>query len=116
MLLPRTLSTTSLSYSRSPWLLLPLTGAYSIGNVTLDTQAQVNGQQAAARLFAIRDAPLTVDPISESGAKPAVLAGAISFSKVVFAYPSRPLQPVYCGSEGFSLDIKAGDTVALVSE
>jgi ABC-type multidrug transport system fused ATPase/permease subunit len=120
MLPARTLCTALMKTPSLSSLLLLLPGAYGIGSVTLDTQAQITGQQAAARLFAIRDAPLTVDPFSESGAMPAVLAGAISFSNVLFAYLSRPQHPVYGGSgsksEGFCLEIKAGDTVALVSE
>jgi ABC-type multidrug transport system fused ATPase/permease subunit len=80
--------------------------------------AQKEGQQAAARVFALSDDTYKIDPMSEAGAKPEGLSGAISFRGIKFAYPTRPSQMIYGGPlapEGFNLEVKAGDTVALVS-
>jgi alpha-ketoglutarate-dependent taurine dioxygenase len=56
--------------------------------------------------------------MSSEGAKPEHLSGAISFKNIKFAYPSRPNLYIYGGPqapEGFNLEIKAGETVAMVS-
>ncbi|KAG5181118.1 ATP-binding cassette, sub-family B, member 1A [Tribonema minus] len=92
-------------------------GAFGIGQVNADMDAQKKGQQAAARIFALEDEPLKIDPLSEGGAKPERLSGAVSFSNIKFAYPTRPEQWIYGGPlapEGFSLEVAAGETVALV--
>jgi ATP-binding cassette, subfamily B (MDR/TAP), member 1 len=94
------------------------TGAFGIGQVNADMGAQKEGQQAAARVFALSDDTYKIDPLSEAGAKPEGLSGAISFRGIKFAYPTRPSQMIYGGPlapEGFNLEVKAGDTVALVS-
>ncbi|CAN0448872.1 unnamed protein product, partial [Laminaria digitata] len=36
------------------------------------------------------DEPLNVDPLSDEGAKPAEVQGAISFQSIFFSYPTRP--------------------------
>jgi ABC-type multidrug transport system fused ATPase/permease subunit len=59
-----------------------------------------------------------IDPMSSEGAKPEHLSGAISFKSVKFAYPSRPNLYIFGGAQapqGLSLDIIAGETVAIVS-
>jgi hypothetical protein len=56
--------------------------------------------------------------MSSEGAKPEHLSGAISFKNIKFAYPSRPNLYIYGGPqapEGLNLEIKAGETVAMVS-
>lgn len=52
-----------------------------------------------------------IDSSSNTGLKPPIITGAISFRNVCFAYPTRPNNPIF---NGFNLDIKAGSTVALV--
>jgi ATP-binding cassette subfamily B protein len=58
---------------------------------------------------------LRTEPEIQAPAKPAVLpsrgAGGIAFEKVTFAYPSRPATPAL---ERFSLEVAAGERVALV--
>ncbi|WP_189640580.1 ABC transporter transmembrane domain-containing protein [Paramylibacter ulvae] len=58
---------------------------------------------------------LNADDLVEDPDQPATLAtpvrGAITFDDVTFRYPARPK---VAALEGFSLDIKAGETVALV--
>jgi ABC-type multidrug transport system fused ATPase/permease subunit len=59
-----------------------------------------------------------IDPMSSEGAKPEHLSGAISFKNIKFAYPSRPNLYVFGGAhapQGLNLDLKAGETVAIVS-
>jgi ABC-type multidrug transport system fused ATPase/permease subunit len=59
-----------------------------------------------------------IDPMSSEGAKPEHLSGAISFKNIKFAYPTRPNLYIYGGPqapEGLNLEIKAGETVAMVS-
>jgi hypothetical protein len=56
--------------------------------------------------------------MSSEGAKPEHLSGAISFKNIKFAYPTRPNLYIYGGPqapEGLNLEIKAGETVAMVS-
>jgi ATP-binding cassette subfamily B (MDR/TAP) protein 1 len=92
-------------------------GAFGVGTINAQAGAQRKGQLAAARLFAIIDEPLTCDPLSEDGAKPASTSGAVSFKNVTFAYPTRQEQMVYGSSrfpDGLNLSVPAGDTVALV--
>jgi ATP-binding cassette subfamily B (MDR/TAP) protein 1 len=54
-----------------------------------------------------------IDILSEEGAKPAKVEGNIAFTDCKFAYPARPDAPVM---RGFSLNIPAGKTTALVGQ
>ena len=69
-----------------------IAGAQGIGHINGDVNAQSEGQQAAARVFALSEAAFPIDPLSKEGAKPASVIGAISFEGVKFCYPSRPAQ------------------------
>lgn len=51
-----------------------------------------------------------IDSSSESGLKPSNVVGNISFENVTFAYPTRQEVKVF---DGFNLEVKAGQTVAL---
>ncbi|KAG5188799.1 P-glycoprotein [Tribonema minus] len=74
--------------------------------------------------MSLASGPFSVDPLSKGGARPVKVSGAISFNDVLFAYPTRPdalvlgrpLERSGGGGQrrGFSLEIKAGETVALV--
>jgi ABC-type multidrug transport system fused ATPase/permease subunit len=55
--------------------------------------------------------PYVIDSSSDSGEKPANCTGAIKFSNVTFAYPTRKESDIF---KGFTLDVEAGKTVALV--
>lgn len=52
-----------------------------------------------------------IDSSSDKGMKPKSIDGQIDFNYVTFAYPTRPDTLVF---NGFSLNIRAGQTVALV--
>ncbi|CAM9124263.1 unnamed protein product [Phaeothamnion confervicola] len=91
--------------------------AFGVGQINAEMGAQKEGQQAAARIFKAVDEGFKIDPLSEEGAKPAAVSGAVSFHGVKFAYPNRPHVQIYGSEErpeGFNLDVKAGQTVALV--
>ncbi|CAJ1951172.1 unnamed protein product [Cylindrotheca closterium] len=51
-----------------------------------------------------------IDSSSDDGLKPANVVGNISFENVTFAYPTRQELNVF---DGFNLEVKAGQTVAL---
>jgi ATP-binding cassette subfamily B (MDR/TAP) protein 1 len=69
-----------------------------------------NAITAAVRLFKLFDRVPSIDNLSESGATIKDVVGAISVRNVVFAYPSAPDHPV---CKGYTLDVPAGETVAL---
>ena len=76
-------------------------GATDVGKAT----------QAAARVFDLVDRVSAIDFTSDEGDKPASCHGKITITDVHFRYPSRPDNPV---CRGYSLDVAAGQTVALV--
>ena len=69
-----------------------IAGAQGIGHINGDVNAQSEGQQAAARVFALSETAFLIDSLSKEGAKPASVAGALSFKNLKFSYPSRPAQ------------------------
>ncbi|CAK1546564.1 unnamed protein product [Leptosia nina] len=66
---------------------------------------------AAKSLFNLLEKKSKIDPLLETGAKPAKFEGNMSFENLYFNYPSRPDVKVL---RGMTLRIKAGETVALV--
>ena len=68
------------------------------------------GRVAAGELMAIVSRVPAVDSFDERGAKPEKVNGDIEVRDVVFAYPAAPEQHV---CNGYSLSVKAGQTVAL---
>ncbi|CAM9148636.1 unnamed protein product [Choristocarpus tenellus] len=92
-------------------------GAFGVGQINMDVGEQGEGIQAAARIFALVDEPLVVDPLSIEGATPDKVTGALNFKNIKFAYPNRPDVQIY-GSDkypkGFNLSVNAGEAVALV--
>jgi ATP-binding cassette subfamily B (MDR/TAP) protein 1 len=66
---------------------------------------------AAAKVFEILDTEPQINLCKNLGTKPKTMRGDISFKSVHFQYPSRPDVKIL---QGFNLDIKAGETIALV--
>ncbi|XP_044268848.1 ATP-dependent translocase ABCB1-like isoform X3 [Tribolium madens] len=66
---------------------------------------------AAAKVFEILDTKPEINLSKNKGLKPKGLKGDIVFKDVSFHYPSRPDVKIL---QNFSIDIKAGQTVALV--
>jgi len=70
------------------------------------------GGPAIRSIFSILDRGSKIDPLSDVvGEKPSQILGDIQFKNVSFVYPARPEVEVL---KGFSLDIKRGETIALV--
>ncbi|CAN0353047.1 unnamed protein product, partial [Ectocarpus sp. 12 AP-2014] len=92
-------------------------GAFGVGQIQSEIGAANAARHAAGRIFFLDDEDLLIDPLGEGGAKGPSGGCAVKFKGIKFAYPQRPDAQVY-GSEkfpgGFSLDVGAGETVALV--
>ncbi|KNE72787.1 hypothetical protein AMAG_17115 [Allomyces macrogynus ATCC 38327] len=88
-------------------------GSSSISFIVPNFNAFVTAGGAAARIYDVIDRTPVVDPFDESGLKPDGVKGDIQFKDVKFAYPTRLQVPIL---NGFSLNIDAGTTVALVGQ
>jgi ATP-binding cassette subfamily B protein len=66
---------------------------------------------ATERLFELLDVEATIRAPEHPTAMPVPARGTVAFDRVVFRYPSRPDTPAL---EDFSLDVVAGEKVALV--
>ncbi|CAI5440354.1 unnamed protein product [Caenorhabditis angaria] len=81
-----------------------------IGNTTSFIPDVVKARLAASLLFYLIEHPTAIDSLSENGVvKP--ISGNLSIRNIWFNYPTRKETKVL---QGFSLDIKPGQTVALV--
>jgi len=70
------------------------------------------GAPAIKSIFQFLDRVSDIDPLTEAiGEKPSALMGDVTFKEVSFNYPARPNQPIL---KSFSIDIKRGETIALV--
>jgi len=65
---------------------------------------------AAGLIFNLIETKSAIDPFNPEGLRPA-LNGRVTFSNVVFNYPSRMEIPVL---QGLSFDLQPGTTLALV--
>jgi ATP-binding cassette subfamily B (MDR/TAP) protein 1 len=92
-------------------MLAILFGAASVGLIHSHLQYIGEGKAAAARLFAIIDEDVPIDPLCELGAEPTSIEGSLSFRHVSFSYPSRPDTIVL---RDISLDIAAGSFVGII--
>eukprot|EP00054_Salpingoeca_dolichothecata_P020503 m.129396 g.129396 ORF g.129396 m.129396 type:complete len:1316 (+) comp23639_c0_seq1:107-4054(+) len=88
-------------------------GAMALGQMSPGITALAAARGAASFVFKVIDRTPEIDSLSTQGQKPEKLVGDIKFENVQFAYPTRPLDPVF---DNFSLHIKPGETVALVGE
>lgn len=66
---------------------------------------------ATERLVELLTADDPVEDAVDAGTMPTPVKGAVAFNGVTFRYPSRPK---IAALDGFDLDIKAGETIALV--
>ncbi|XP_033639476.1 LOW QUALITY PROTEIN: ATP-dependent translocase ABCB1-like [Asterias rubens] len=88
-----------------------LFGAFSLGQATPYITDFITARGAASTIWEIIDQIPDIDNSSELGLKPETLTGDISFTNVHFCYPSRPEVKVL---NGLTLEVKQGQTVALV--
>lgn len=94
-------------------IIATMMAAMTAGNVMAMVPDVMEGKISAARIFQLMDRIPAIDSFSTEGdTKPAEkVEGHISLSGVDFRYPTRPEVPVL---DGLSLNITAGQKVALV--
>jgi ABC-type multidrug transport system fused ATPase/permease subunit len=86
-------------------------GAFSLGQATPYLAVIGTAQGAAYKVFDTLDRVSPIDPSSEKGEKPEKVSGNITFKNIDFHYPTRTDVPILIN---FNLEVKAGQTVALV--
>ncbi|XP_067631071.1 multidrug resistance protein homolog 49 isoform X2 [Eurosta solidaginis] len=86
-------------------------GAQNLGFSLPHVECFATAKGAAQTIFATIDRVSQIDPLNESGKKLQSVTGDIQFENLHFRYPARPDVQVL---KGFSLHVKAGQTVALV--
>jgi ABC-type multidrug transport system fused ATPase/permease subunit len=88
-----------------------LIGAFSLGNASPHIASVSAAVGAAEEIIRTIDRKSLIDSSSALGEKPANVKGDIIFRNVNFHYPTRPDVTVL---KSFNLDVKAGQSVALV--
>ncbi|KAJ6805921.1 PGP1 isoform X1 [Iris pallida] len=86
-------------------------GGISLGQSAPSVAAFAKARVAAAKIYRTIDHKPGIDRNSESGVELGSVTGHVEVRDVEFAYPSRPDTPVL---RGFSLNVAAGKTMALV--
>ncbi|ELT87338.1 hypothetical protein CAPTEDRAFT_150102 [Capitella teleta] len=88
-----------------------LIGTMSLGAASPNLATFSIARGAAAKVYEIIELKSEIDSSSDEGLKPRQIGGDVKFEDVVFAYPTRPNVQVL---DGFDLEVKVGQTVALV--
>ncbi|KAK1410145.1 hypothetical protein QVD17_36679 [Tagetes erecta] len=87
----------------------------STGRVIADAGTMTNdlakGSDAVQSVFAVLDRYTLIEPEDPDGKKPEVITGHVEIRDVDFAYPARPDVMIF---KGFSINIEAGKSTALV--
>ncbi|CAH1437665.1 unnamed protein product [Lactuca virosa] len=87
------------------------------GKVIADAGTMTNdlakGTDAVQSVFAVLDRNSLIEPEDLDGEKPEIITGHVEIHDVDFAYPSRPDIMIF---RGFSIDIEAGKSIALVGQ
>ncbi|XP_060270561.1 ATP-dependent translocase ABCB1-like isoform X2 [Ovis aries] len=86
-------------------------GAMAVGQVSSFAPDYAKAKVSAAHVINIIEKLPLIDSYSTEGLKPSTVEGNVAFSDVVFNYPTRPDVPVL---RGLSLEVKKGQTLALV--
>nr|XP_025728598.1 phosphatidylcholine translocator ABCB4 isoform X2 [Callorhinus ursinus] len=86
-------------------------GAVALGHASSFAPDYAKAKLSAAHLFMLLERPPLIDSYSEEGLRPDKFEGNVTFNEVVFNYPTRPDIPVL---QGLSLEVKKGQTLALV--
>ncbi|XP_027429370.1 phosphatidylcholine translocator ABCB4 isoform X2 [Zalophus californianus] len=86
-------------------------GAVALGHTSSFAPDYAKAKLSAAHLFMLLERPPLIDSYSEEGLRPDKFEGNVTFNEVVFNYPTRPDIPVL---QGLSLEVKKGQTLALV--
>nr|XP_043631308.1 ABC transporter B family member 15-like [Erigeron canadensis] len=89
----------------------------STGRVIADAGTMTNdlakGSDAVQSVFAVLDRYTLIEPEDPDGKKPEIITGHIEIRDVDFAYPARPDVMIF---KGFSINIQAGKSTALVGQ
>ncbi|XP_022133729.1 ABC transporter B family member 15-like, partial [Momordica charantia] len=89
----------------------------STGRVIADagsmTSDLAKGSEAVGSVFDVLDRFTKIEPDDPEGYKPDKLTGRIDIHSIDFAYPSRPEAMIF---RGFSINIEAGKSTALVGQ
>ncbi|CAI6000919.1 unnamed protein product [Closterium sp. NIES-65] len=90
-------------------------GGMSLGQASPSFAAFASGRAAAYKIFQVIQRIPPIDSSNPAGETPpdSEVKGELELQDIVFAYPSRPDVTIF---NGFSLKIRAGETVALVGE
>ncbi|XP_053465061.1 ATP-dependent translocase ABCB1 isoform X1 [Nycticebus coucang] len=86
-------------------------GAMAVGQVSSFAPDYAKAKVSASHIIMIIEKVPEIDSYSTEGLKPDKMEGNVTFNKVVFNYPTRPDIPVL---QGLSLEVKKGQTLALV--
>ncbi|GMN42419.1 hypothetical protein TIFTF001_011626 [Ficus carica] len=77
------------------------------------TTILAKGWDAIRAVFAILDKDSNIEPENPEGYQPEKVAGHVELCDVYFAYPTRPNVMIF---QGFSIDVEAGKSMALVGK
>ncbi|XP_032499213.1 ATP-dependent translocase ABCB1 isoform X4 [Phocoena sinus] len=86
-------------------------GAMAVGQVSSFAPDYAKAKVSAAHVIMVIEKTPVIDSYSTEGLKPNTVEGNVTFNEVVFNYPTRPDIPVL---QGLSLEVKKGQTLALV--
>uniref|UniRef100_A0A2K6F8D6 ATP binding cassette subfamily B member 1 n=1 Tax=Propithecus coquereli TaxID=379532 RepID=A0A2K6F8D6_PROCO len=86
-------------------------GAMAVGQASSLAPDYAKARVSASHIIKIIEKVPLIDSYSTEGLKPDTLEGNVTYKEVVFNYPSRPDIPVL---QGLSLEVKKGQTLALV--
>ncbi|EQC32587.1 hypothetical protein SDRG_09904 [Saprolegnia diclina VS20] len=86
-------------------------GAMALGQAGPSIEATASARAAAFDAYAIMDRASAIDPMATTGRRLDHVDGQITLENIEFVYPNRPEIQV---CNGYSLDIRAGEKVALV--
>ncbi|XP_006834390.1 PREDICTED: multidrug resistance protein 3 isoform X2 [Chrysochloris asiatica] len=86
-------------------------GAVALGHASSFAPDYAKAKLSAAHLFMLFERQPLIDSYSEEGLRPDKFEGNVTLNDVVFNYPTRPKVPVL---QGLSLQVKKGQTLALV--
>uniref|UniRef100_A0A8C9QLH1 Phosphatidylcholine translocator ABCB4 n=1 Tax=Spermophilus dauricus TaxID=99837 RepID=A0A8C9QLH1_SPEDA len=86
-------------------------GAVALGHASSFAPDYAKAKLSAAHLFKLFERQPLIDSYSTEGLWPEKFEGNVTFNEVVFNYPTRPNVPVL---QGLSLEVKKGQTLALV--
>ncbi|XP_021018409.1 phosphatidylcholine translocator ABCB4 isoform X1 [Mus caroli] len=86
-------------------------GAVALGHASSFAPDYAKAKLSAAYLFSLFERQPLIDSYSGEGLWPDKFEGSVTFNEVVFNYPTRANVPVL---QGLSLEVKKGQTLALV--